>query len=220
MDMDDFDSKSGELPRQLPGDPRRQAVSSIHGYVYQAWCSIDAWMLLKDEEVIYLEGAEDFDVVRNDTAEVSQVRRTTGTISLGTDKAHVALENFWKLSNREVNRRIDFHYLTTSSIAMEHDADFDGITGIDAWRAAQTNPELARKIAQYLSTKMDVSSSLRSFLISATAELIQERLIRRFHWLTDQPDLDTVKQSVDERITVLLSEQHHPLILISNVRKR
>ena len=56
------------LPEQLPGDPRRQAVPSIHGTVYQAWWSIDAWLRLADaDEVIYIEGAEDFDVVRTDT---------------------------------------------------------------------------------------------------------------------------------------------------------
>ena len=55
------------LPAQLPGDPRRQAVFSIQGTVYQAWWSIDAWLQLTNaDEVIYLEGAEDFDVVRSD----------------------------------------------------------------------------------------------------------------------------------------------------------
>ena len=55
------------LPPHLPGDPRRQAVHSIEGTVYQAWCSIDAWLRLNSpDEVIYLEGAEDFDIVRSD----------------------------------------------------------------------------------------------------------------------------------------------------------
>src|SRR5882724_9083268 len=53
-------------PPPLAGDPRRQAVPSIRGTVYQAWWSIDAWLRLTDENtVIYLEGAEDFDVVRD-----------------------------------------------------------------------------------------------------------------------------------------------------------
>ncbi|MFH0351403.1 MAG: hypothetical protein ACHBMF_05670, partial [Chromatiales bacterium] len=72
------------LPAQLPGDPRRQAVSSIHRTVYQAWWSIDAWLRLASaDEVIYLEGAEDFDVVRADGAVTVQVKQHTGSISLG-----------------------------------------------------------------------------------------------------------------------------------------
>ena len=74
-----------------------------------------------------------------------QIKRNAGSISLGNAKAHEALENFWTLAHRESSRRIDFHYLTTSSIAMEQDASFSGLKGIEAWRAAQTNPELAAK---------------------------------------------------------------------------
>ena len=219
-DVDEMLANITGLPEQLPGDPRRQAVPSIHGTVYQAWWSIDAWLRLADaDEVIYIEGAEDFDVVRTDAAIAVQVKRNTGTISLGTAKAHVALENFWSLSCQEVNRQIDFHYLTSSSIAMEQDAKFGGAKGIEVWRAAQSNPELANEVARYLIAKLNVSSPLRAFLTSATAELVQERLIRRFCWLTNQPDLDVVKRSVDDRIAVLLNDQQRSLVLIPNVRK-
>jgi hypothetical protein len=218
--MDETLSNMSGLPEQLPGDPRRQAVPSIHGTVYQAWWSIDAWLRLADtDEAIYLEGAEDFDFVRTDGAIAVQVKRNTGTISLGTAKAHVALENFWTMSCQDLHRQIDFHYLTTSSIAMEQDANFGGTKGIEVWRAAQTNPELANEVARYLVAKLDVSSPLRTFLTSATTELVQERLIRRFHWLTNQPDLDMVKRSVDDRIAVLLNDQRRSLALIPNVRK-
>jgi hypothetical protein len=77
----------------LAGDPRRQAVPSIRGTVYQAWQSIDAWLRLTDESaVIYLEGAEDFDIVRDTgTAVSAQIRNTSGPISLGSQKAQEAL---------------------------------------------------------------------------------------------------------------------------------
>ena len=208
------------LPEQLPGDPRRQAVPSTHGTVYQAWWSIDAWLRLSDaDEVIYLEGAEDFDVVRSDGAIAVQVKRNTGTISLGTAKAREALENFWTLSCTEVNRRVDFHYLTTSLMTIEKDANFGGAMGIEVWRAAQTNSGLATEVAEYLIPKFDTRSPLRAFLTSATPEIVQERLIRRFHWLTDQPSLDAVKRSIDDRIAVILSDQRRTLSLIPNVRK-
>ena len=234
VDMSDRDSKVDAmpivddtvdgiigLPAQLPGDSRRQAVSSFHGDAYQAWWSIDAWLRLTDaNEVIYLEGTEDFDVVGPEAATAVQVKRNKGSISLGTAKAHTALENFWTLSCHEAHRQIDFHYLTTSSIAMEKDSNFDGgLKGIEVWRAAQTNPDLAIQVSMYLVTKLDASSPLRLFLSSSTPQLIQERLIKRFHWITDQQDLDALKRSVDDRITVLLGEQHRPLALVPNVRK-
>lgn len=208
------------LPGQLTGDPRRQAVDSTSGDVYQAWWSIDAWLRLTDaDEVVYLEGAEDFDFVKKDSAITVQVKRNAGTISLGTAKAQAALENFWTLSCQENNRHIEFHYLTTSSVAMEQDGNFGGIKGIEAWRAAQTNPELAIEVAKYLITKLAANSPLRLFLNTAEPQQLQDRLIKRFHWLTEQPDIDAVKRSVDDRIAVLLNEQRRAMSLIPNVRK-
>lgn len=219
VEVEALDSITG-LPAQLPGDPRRQAVDSTAGDVYQAWWSIDAWLRLTNaDEVVYLEGSEDFDIVNKDTATTVQVKRNTGTISLGTVKAHKALENFWTLSRQEFSRRIEFHYLTTSSIAMEQDGTFGGIKGIEAWRAAQTNTELAVEVANYLITKLDPRSPLRLFLSTAGPQQIQESLIKRFHWLTDQPDTKAVKRSVDNRITVLLNDQQRPISLVPTVRK-
>jgi hypothetical protein len=175
--MSERDSKSGSLPLvdealasisglpgQLTGDPRRQAVDSTSGDVYQAWWSIDAWLRLTDaDEVVYLEGAEDFDFVKKDSAITVQVKRNAGTISLGTAKAQAALENFWTLSCQEINRHIEFHYLTTSSVSMEQDGNFGGIKGIEAWRAAQTNTELVVEVARYLITKLAANSPLQLF---------------------------------------------------------
>jgi hypothetical protein len=208
------------LPSHLPGDPRRQAVYSIQGTVYQAWWSIDSWLLLTHaDEVIYLEGAEDFDIVKHDTAITVQVKQNTDSVSLGTAKAHEVLENFWALCCKAPSRRIDFHYLTTSTIAMEQDANFDGLKGIDAWRAAQTSPELVGKITDYLKQKLSATSSLRAFLASATPEAIRLRLVERFHWLTEQPDVEAVKRSVNDRICVLLSKMGRSVSLSSSVQK-
>lgn len=209
-----------DLPPHLPGDPRRQAVYSIQGTVYQAWWSIDSWLLLTHaDEVIYLEGAEDFDIVKRDTAITVQVKQNTGSVSLGTAKAHEALENFWALCCKAPSRRIDFHYLTTSTVAMEQDANFDGLRGIDAWRAAQTSPELVGEITEYLKQVLSATSSLRAFLASATPEAIRLRLIERFHWLTEQPDVEAVKRSVNDRICVLLSKMGRSVSLSSSVQK-
>ena len=219
-DVDKTLADISRLPAELPGDARRQAVPSIYGDVYQAWWSIDAWLRLTDaDEVIYLEGAEDFDIVKSDAAITVQVKHNTGTISLGTAKAREALENFWTLSQQEIRRKIDFHFLTTSSVAKEQDGDFGGAKGIELWLAAQTNPDLAIKVAEYLVTKLDANSRLRMFLSSAEPQELQDRLIKRFHWCTNQPDLNAVKRSVDDRITALLYAQGRSLALIPSVRK-
>src|SRR5450631_2720874 len=208
-------------PPPLAGDPRRQAVPSIRGTVYQAWWSIDAWLRLTDDNtVIYLEGAEDFDVVGHDGGAVAaQIRNTSQPISLGTQKARQALEAFWKVTCNEPYGRVDLHYLTTSPAAMEMNANFGGITGIEAWRIAQTDRKMASRIANYLTEQLDASSALGSFLQASGPEVIQERLFQRFHWFLNQSDLDAVKRSVDDRITALVASQNRPRSLVEPIRK-
>src|SRR5882724_1850389 len=63
----------------LVGDKRRQATNSIRGYVYQAYQSVLAWMRLGKDEVLFLEGAEDFDVHSADGVTATQVKDTAGS---------------------------------------------------------------------------------------------------------------------------------------------
>jgi hypothetical protein len=187
--------------------------------VYQAWCSIDAWLQLTTaEQVIYLEGAEDFDVLSEGGAITVQVRHTEAPISLGTGKAREALQHFWTLNTREQSRQIDYHYLTTSPVATEQDGDFGGLNGLDAWRAACTNLELAASVSSYLQSQLPPDSELRQFLESSSPNLIQERLFRRFHWLSNQPGIDAVLRSVEDRIRVLLHQQRRSIGLAPKVR--
>lgn len=208
-------------PSQLAGDPARQAVASIRGIVYQIWWSIDAWLRLRSpDEVIFLEGAEDLDRIASSGAIAGQIKHEAEGLSLNNKRSHEALENFWNLSLRESTRRVDFHYITTASAVLERDAQFDGVAGLEAWRIAQTDAEMAARIQAYLAKKLASTSALRSFLTSTTSEQVQERLIRRVHWFLEQPGLDSVKQSVDDRLVVRLNQANISMSYVGTVRDR
>lgn len=208
-------------PQELAGDPARQAVASIRGIEYQIWWSIDAWLRLNSpDEVIFLEGAEDLDRIASGGAIAGQVKHEAEGLSLNNQRSHEALENFWTLSLRESTRRVDFHYITTASAALERDAQFGGVAGLEAWRIAQTNSEMAARVQTYLTSKLASASALKAFLTSATSEQVQERLIRRVHWFLDQPGLDGVKQSVDDRLVVRLGQANVSLSYVGAVRDR
>lgn len=207
--------------RELAGDPARQAVASIRGIVYQIWWSIDAWLQLSSpDEVIFLEGAEDLDRIASGGAIAGQVKHEAENLSLNNRRSHEALENFWTLSLRESTRRVDFHYITTASAALERDAQFGGVAGLEAWRIAQTSLEMAARIQAYVAPKLASTSALKAFLASATSEQVQEQLIRRVHWFLDQPGLDAVKQSVDDRLVVRLNQTNVSLSYVGAVRDR
>ena len=110
------------------------------------------------------------------------------------------------------------HFLTTSSVATERDADFLGLSGLDAWRAARTNVQMATKVAQYIAAKLPSESSLRQFLATAETTDIQDQLLARFHWLTEQPDIDVVQSSVEDRLSSMLVAQGRPANLARTVR--
>lgn len=211
-------NKEPTLP-ELPGDSRRQAVPSIRGTVYQAWCSIDAWLRLTTaDQAIYLEGAEDFDIIKNGGAIAVQVKHNEASISLGTAKAREALENFWKIATQDPTRQVDFHYMTTSPVANERDWPIGDINGLDAWRAACTNTDMAVTVASYLKDHLEEGSALRRFIDTATPADLQDRLFRRFHWLTAQPGIEAVQLSVEERIRVLLNQLKKGVGLTSKVK--
>ena len=82
----------------LIGDKRRQATDSIRGYVYQAYQSVLAWMRLGQDEVLFLEGVEDFDVHSDDSVTATQVKNTagSGTLTLRSGDAVAAINNLWR----------------------------------------------------------------------------------------------------------------------------
>ncbi|GMV29762.1 MAG: hypothetical protein AMXMBFR59_18870 [Rhodanobacteraceae bacterium] len=224
MSTDPDCSQVQPAPEALPlaADPARQAVGAIGGFIYQFWWSIDAWLQLKSEdEVIFLEGAEDLDWVSPDAATTLQVKHEADSISLNTQRAHKVLESFWALVGRELpGRQVSYHYLSTARAALEQDATFGGHSGIDAWRIARTDLSMAATIGAYLVAKLDPKSPLRAFLSGASPQQMQDDLIRRFHWFLNQPGIQGVIESVEDRLSVRLSQNGGPLPDLQRVKDR
>lgn len=170
------------------------------GYDYQIWMSIETWLLLRADEVIFLEGAEDIDRVAQDGTTTVQVKRTDGTISLGASLARDSIKNFWATTERSPGRVVRFVYLTTSTVAKEQNAAFDGLKGIDAWGKARHDAQVAELVRAYLLTNLGATGTLLAFLQTATVEDLQRNLFSRFTWLPAQPAVEVVKASVTDRL--------------------
>lgn len=173
------------------------------GYDYQVWRSIESWLMLSDGETLFLEGAEDIDRVNAAEAVTVQVKRTKDGVSLNTQNARDAIRNFWATVQRSPGRIVKFVYLTTSHVAMERDARFGGLAGIDAWGKAAFDPSLAEAVRQQLLASLEDNldnQPIRTFLTTASVRELQAELLQRFTWLPAQPDVALVEQSVLERI--------------------
>ena len=104
------------MNRPLEHDQNREATSSIRGYVYQAYQSVLAWMRLKEEDVLYLEAAEDFDIHETNSVIVTQVKNTegSGSITLRSKDVVEAINNYWRHKQSNPDRTVRFRFLTTA----------------------------------------------------------------------------------------------------------
>ena len=55
-------SDESKSSKGLEGDPRRRANAAVE-FIYQFWRTVEAWIELDPEELLSIEGAEDFDFV-------------------------------------------------------------------------------------------------------------------------------------------------------------
>lgn len=95
--MADFAVNSDITAKPLEHDPAREAVDPMRGYSYQILSSVLVWMGLADDQVLFLEGAEDFDVLQGQDALAVQIKDTAGSgnITLRTPSVISAIEHYW-----------------------------------------------------------------------------------------------------------------------------
>lgn len=86
------------MPHQQTGsefahNTSREAVDAMRGYSYQILRSVLAWIGLADDQMLFLEGAEDLDIVDDETVTTVQIKDTAGSgnITLRTPSVLAAI---------------------------------------------------------------------------------------------------------------------------------
>ncbi|WP_165186488.1 hypothetical protein [Paraburkholderia dioscoreae] len=186
------------------GDPARQAIASLRGYDYQIWRSVEAWMRLAKGQTLYLECAEDFDLVDDRGAESTQVKNSAKDISLGSSDVREAIENFWLLRERNPDRSaLSMRFLTRGGIRFEKSKPFGREKGIEVWRLAAAGDDAAAPAVGRFFKAPFKTPALNEFLATASAAELRDQLLAHIHWITDEPDTEAVRLSV-ERLAVQL----------------
>ncbi|WP_186060020.1 hypothetical protein [Burkholderia gladioli] len=191
----------------LNGDPTRQAVPSLKGYDYQIWRTVEAWLGLREGEILYLECAEDFDLIGPDGATAVQVKSSTSNITLGSAEALDAINHFWNLTERNQERStVKMHFLTRGDVGLEKSRAFRAEKGLHVWLRAASGDEGALTLLRtYLQGREEFPPDLREFLLNASAEMLREKLLRRIVWCTGEPSTEAVRESVED-MTVRLGK--------------
>ena len=185
--------------KRLKANPKRQAHAQLRGYLYQIWHSVNAWLNLADNEVLYLEGAEDFDLLSDDTATAAQVKHTQRKITLRSQEVIDAINNFWELRTNNPDRRVKFRFLTRAKIGMEQGNPFGkGKPGLALWQRCSGNEAAITRISEFLQTEGKISEGVKDFFKQADPQEIYERLIEPITWETDSKSASYVEQSIRE----------------------
>ena len=201
----------------LANEPAREAVNPMRGYSYQILCSVRTWITLPSDHLLYLEGAEDFDVVAPGGSTTTQVRYSSNPsrITLRSPGVRQALSNFWSHCQRNSGRNVHFHYLTTSTPGVEQGAPFGPeLSGIRLWsriredRRFKGRAKAIDTLKAFLVRYCVESPQFQDFLKQCSRTDFESEIIQRVCWDTESHDSQAVYQEIHSHLIALgLSRQ-------------
>jgi hypothetical protein len=150
----------------LPADPKRQADALFRGCEYQVWQTVSAWLRLGPDEMLFVEGAEDFDVLAPDAAVTTQIKNKVQPVSLRSKDVQDATSHYWKLRTSHFGKRIYLRFLTRGTIVQEQGAPFgDGVAGLGLWMRPKITDEQSKALADFLGTLDGIGGDLKQLRI-------------------------------------------------------
>lgn len=189
----------------LASDPNRQATDTIKGYVYQAWESLYAWINLNDDEVLFLEGTEDFDLLSKAASTTTQVKHLSKNITLRSTEVTEAISNYWVLQQKE-SRHVIFQFFTTAARGQEQGNPFNNLKGLDYWEKCKAIGKV-KLLRQFLLTVSGFPTELVDFIKASSDEDLLSKLIMPIHWLTEREDLENLRKKVEDAL-ILHGDKH------------
>jgi tetratricopeptide (TPR) repeat protein len=189
----------------LKGDPKREAANAGRGFIYQYWQSVWRWLRLEPNEVLFIEKAEDFDVVSVNEAEAAEIKdtRASGNVTLNSQDALEAIRNFWLINQQNSEFTVHFRFLTTSDRGMEKGKPFGDLSGLDYWDCCKFDKMRLGRLRNFLLQKEQLPTLLKEFLRTATDDELQRQFVQRISWETGTRPIETLKAVITERVACL-----------------
>ncbi len=190
-------------------NPRRQADDIISAYVYQIWQTAYYWINLEEGERLYIENAEDFDVVRQKQIDTVQVKNTTASVTLNSKPILDAICHFWKHKKRNPDAEINYVYLTSSKRGREKSVEFDGIKGLDYWDnlKASSDHTGVTQIKEHLINHNYIPDDFSSYLKNIPDAEFYQEFVNKIDWLTGQQEAKNLKRKIKEKLILFGSDE-------------
>lgn len=195
-------------PIETPlGDPSREAIDSLRGYVYQIYQSALTWTELEDDEFLYLEVAEDFAKVAKGEIEAVQVKNTAGRVTINSEEIIATINRFVELQEKNPSLKVTVRHLTTSTIGKERKREhrIGNAPTLLAWRklARAGDPSDLRGVLD----KSKLSKKSKDFVNGLDNEGLRERFLKRIHFDCGAPDSQHLARQISLRISKLLIDR-------------
>jgi len=187
-------------PPDFKVDANRDATDSIRGYVYQAYQSVLAWIQLKDNEILVLEGAEDFDIHEGASVTTIQVKDVSSKLTLRSQSIVDSLNNHWDCQEKNPDFDINFRFLTTANAGQEKGSPFGpDCKGLEYWQKTELDHIDIEPLKDFLLT-LKLNSALKSFLKTATDTEIREKLICRIKWDLGNKPSEAIEYNIESNL--------------------
>lgn len=174
---------------------KRSAHDQLAGYEYQIYSSTLAWIQLRNDEALFLERAEDHDLVRDESIVASQVKKSKSPFTLRSHEVVGAINNFWELKQKNANIRIFFRFITQTTFSKEKGSPFGEIEGIEYWKRCQRGEDVTL-LKGFLLSLPSLSEELKSFLNNSSLTEIKDELVQPISWEFLSSDFSQIEYEI------------------------
>lgn len=178
-------------------------------------------MGLQPDELLFVEGAEDFDVVAPDAAVTTQVKNAGQPVSLRSKDVQDAIRHYWELRTAHVGTQISLRFLTRGTIVQEQGAPFGhGVAGLGLWMRPTITDAQCKALADFLISLDRVGQDLIQWLqVASSAQILQE-LIGAITWETSAEAVEYVERAVNRRLAAIGETRGVPPSTTTRIARR
>ncbi len=202
------------------GDPSREAIDALKGYVYQIYQTALAWIELQANELLFIEVAEDFAIVTTDELKGIQVKGTAHTVTINSKDIIDSIDSFSHLCQKNPSLSVELIHLTTSVIGKERAIEdrIGNTPTLDSWRqlARGGDIEPLKKILQ----KSKLKEETKKHINSLSPEEFRSKFLKQIHFICGASDSSQIKKELHVKVQdIILSRGGESSLLNDCINK-
>jgi hypothetical protein len=182
-------------------NPKRAATPSIRGYCFQFLCTLQRWLAIQEQELIWCEGNEDIDRMIADGSLVEeQVKHLAGKITDASSAIAATMLNFvqgFTYNHRQGYPRSYHIFRTTAELGDIKNKDLKSWLSGEAITPSNIN-NLMNLIQSLASQKDDESAS--EALVYIYTNRLEQQFLESCLWIFDEINYDEMIQRFREDI--------------------